>query len=55
MKRNVFSCFIIGEDNLHIQCAKIIKEQGHTILGVISPLEASENWASKIIFRIFHH
>src|SRR5271154_5797135 len=45
MKTNTFSCFIIGEDNLHIECAKILKERGHTLLGMVSSFEAAEEWA----------
>ena len=31
-----FSCFIIGEGTLPIQCAELLLERGHEILGVIS-------------------
>lgn len=37
--KNNFRCFIIAEDKLRIQRAKI--------LSVISPLESPENWASE--------
>ncbi len=41
----IFTCFIIGEDNLHLECAKIIQQQGQQILGIISAYEAAELWA----------
>ncbi len=34
--QNQFSCFIIGEGTLLIQCAELLLERGHEILGVIS-------------------
>ena len=32
--RNEFSCFFIGEGTLPIQCAELLLERGHDILGV---------------------
>lgn len=32
-----FSCFIIGEGTLPLQCFEILLRRGHTILGIISP------------------
>ena len=34
--QNQFSCFLIGEETLPIQCAELLLEGGHQILGVIS-------------------
>ncbi len=45
MSPDIFTCFIIGEDNLHLECAKIIQQQGQQILGIISAYEAAELWA----------
>jgi hypothetical protein len=33
--QNQFSCFLIGEGTLPIQCAELLLERGHEILGVI--------------------
>jgi hypothetical protein len=40
-----FSCFIIGEGTLPIQCAELLLERGHEILGVISPEASISSWA----------
>ncbi len=45
MSPDTFTCFIIGEDNLHLECAKIIQQQGQQILGIISAYETAELWA----------
>jgi len=42
-----FTCFMIGEGTLVIQCAKRILEQAHQILGIISPDEAVTHWANR--------
>jgi hypothetical protein len=34
--QNQFSCFLIGEGTLPIQCAELLLERGYEILGVIS-------------------
>lgn len=46
LKKTRFSCFLIGDDHLLVQCAEIILANGHIILGIISPLEAAKNLAS---------
>ena len=33
--QNLFSCFLIGEGTLPIQCAELLLDGGHEILGVI--------------------
>ncbi len=48
MAPNIFTCFIIGEDNLHLECAKIIQQQGQQIVGIISAYEAAELWALQL-------
>jgi len=40
-----FSCFIIGEGTLPIQCAEILLERGHDVFGVISPDLQLARWA----------
>jgi folate-dependent phosphoribosylglycinamide formyltransferase PurN len=43
--RNQFSCFIIGEGTLPIQCGEILLNGGHEICGIISPDEVVNRWA----------
>ena len=45
LKKPGFSCFLIGDDHLLVQCAEIILANGYIILGIISPLEAAKNLA----------
>lgn len=45
MKKHKFSCFLIGEESLLIQCAKKIMDSGHLILGVVSSNEQIKKWA----------
>lgn len=40
-----FSCYLIGEDDLVIQCGDILLSQGHRILGIISPNSQIQDWA----------
>lgn len=47
MQYNKFSCFIIGEGTLPIQCAEILLSRGHEIYGVISPDALLKNWAEE--------
>ena len=48
-----FSCFLMGEGTLPIQCAELLLEQGHQILGIVSPDESISDWAKeKGIFHI---
>jgi amino acid adenylation domain-containing protein len=42
---NTFSCFIIGEGTLPLQCAKILLERKHAIYGIISSDLAVQDWA----------
>lgn len=39
-----FSCYIIGETNITIQCADIIIANKHQLLGLISPSEKIKKW-----------
>ncbi|MDP8965656.1 MAG: amino acid adenylation domain-containing protein, partial [Cyanobacteriota bacterium] len=43
--QNQFSCFLIGERTLLIQCAELLLERGHQIFGVISPDVSISSWA----------
>ncbi|MBR8837983.1 MAG: amino acid adenylation domain-containing protein [Stigonema ocellatum SAG 48.90 = DSM 106950] len=45
VNQNKFSCFIIGEGTLPIQCAQILLNQGHGIFGIISSDASIINWA----------
>ena len=42
---NKFSCFIIGEGTLPIQCAEILLDREHAIYGIISSDAAVLDWA----------
>lgn len=39
-------CYIMGTESLLIECANILREKGHHILGVISRAEPILNWAN---------
>ncbi|WP_445299506.1 amino acid adenylation domain-containing protein [Microcoleus sp. B3-A4] len=43
--QNQFSCFLIGEGTLLIQCAELLLERGHQIFGVISLDTSISSWA----------
>jgi amino acid adenylation domain-containing protein/thioester reductase-like protein len=40
-----FSCYLIGDDHLLVQCAEIILSENQTILGIISERSTTESWA----------
>ena len=42
---NTFSCFMIGEGTLPMQCAEILLDRKHTIYGFISSDVAVHDWA----------
>ncbi|BAZ48976.1 amino acid adenylation [Nostoc sp. NIES-4103] len=42
---NQFSCIIIGEGTLPIQCAEILRDKGHDIYGVVSVDNSVHTWA----------
>ncbi len=46
LNKTNFSCYLIGDDHLLVQCAEVILDKGHHILGIISPLEAAKNFTS---------
>ena len=45
--QNQFSCFIIGEGTLPIQCGELLLERGHKIFGVISSDASISSWAKR--------
>ncbi|MGK7878447.1 MAG: amino acid adenylation domain-containing protein [Xenococcaceae cyanobacterium] len=47
LAQNQFSCFLIGEGTLPIQCVELLLEQGHQIFGIISFDEEISNWAKE--------
>ncbi|MEG4054907.1 MULTISPECIES: amino acid adenylation domain-containing protein [unclassified Microcoleus] len=42
-----FSCFLIGETSLLIQCGEIILKRKHQIVGIVSPDRAISQWAKQ--------
>lgn len=47
LDKNQFSCFLMGEGTLPIQCAELLLERGHQILGLISPDGLIRDWAKE--------
>lgn len=47
MENTLFSCYLIGEDRLLLECADIILSNEHLILGIISPFSAAEEYCLK--------
>lgn len=47
LDQNQFSCFLMGEETLPIQCAELLLDRGHQILGIISPDGLIEDWAKE--------
>ena len=45
--QNQFSCFLIGEGTLPIQCAELLLKRGHKIFGVISSDTSISSWAKR--------
>lgn len=41
-----FSCYIIGEESLVIQCAELILKNDHHLLGIVSSNEQIKEWAN---------
>lgn len=44
IKNNVLSCYIIGDDNITLQCADIILTNHHKLLGLISSSKKIKKW-----------
>jgi hypothetical protein len=47
LEQKKFSCFLTGEGTLPIQCAELLLERGHQILGIISPDGLIGDWSSE--------
>ncbi len=43
--KNTFSCYVIGETTLTLQCCEKLLERGHVICGIISPNSDIAAWA----------
>jgi amino acid adenylation domain-containing protein len=43
-KNNGFSCYIIGDDNITLQCASIILASKHKLLGLVSSSKSIKKW-----------
>lgn len=52
IENNIFSCYIIGNDNITLQCAEIIIANGHKLLGIISAADKIKTWC---IANTVHH
>jgi amino acid adenylation domain-containing protein len=46
-KKNTFSCYIIGNDNITLQCAEVILANNHQLLGLISPSKKINQWCQE--------
>lgn len=42
--RQIFSCYIIGDNSLTLKCAEIILNSGHSLFGLISSAEEIKEW-----------
>lgn len=51
---NIFSCYIIGNDNITLQCAEIVLGNGHKLFGLISSSEKIKNWCTSNTVHYFH-
>ena len=45
--RNSFSCYVIGETSLTVQCCEKLLERGHTICGIVTPNPDITAWAGQ--------
>ena len=43
--KSTFSCYVIGETSLTLQCCEKLLERGHSILGILSPNPDIRAWA----------
>ena len=44
--KSEFSCYIIGDDNITLQCASIILANKHKLLGLVSPSKSIKKWCA---------
>ncbi|NCR76516.1 MAG: amino acid adenylation domain-containing protein [Microcystis aeruginosa K13-06] len=47
MLKKQFRCFLIGAGTLPIQCAELLLERGHQVLGIVSPDQSISDWAKE--------
>ncbi|BAZ45307.1 amino acid adenylation domain protein [Chondrocystis sp. NIES-4102] len=47
IEKHLFSCCLIGESNLLIECAEILEKKGHKIKVIVSSDLTVKNWANK--------
>ncbi|KTD11238.1 amino acid adenylation domain-containing protein/thioester reductase domain-containing protein [Legionella jamestowniensis DSM 19215] len=45
LEKKLFTCYLIGEDHLLLECAEILLSHHHSILGIISPLASAEDFS----------
>jgi amino acid adenylation domain-containing protein/non-ribosomal peptide synthase protein (TIGR01720 family) len=45
MKYKTFSCYIIGQSGLTLQCAELVINAGHVVLGIITNHAGIQDWA----------
>ncbi|WP_133127062.1 amino acid adenylation domain-containing protein [Legionella nagasakiensis] len=55
VKKNLFSCFIVGDDNLTLQCAEITLAANHQVLGLISPSKHIKLWCATHSIPYINH
>ena len=46
-KEYIGCCYLIGEDQLLVECAQILTEKGYSIEGIVSGLTSAKEWADK--------
>ncbi|MCA9611080.1 MAG: peptide synthetase, partial [Myxococcales bacterium] len=44
---NPFRCFVMGNESLLVQCAELLRADGHKILGVVTSNHEIEIWAHR--------
>ena len=49
---NPFRCFVMGNESLLVQCAEVLRAEGHKILGVITSNPEIEAWASQARLKV---
>ena len=42
----IFTCYVVGDDSLLIQCSEVLLERGHVIYGIVSSNPNILNWAN---------
>ncbi|KTC87247.1 amino acid adenylation domain-containing protein [Legionella drozanskii] len=46
MQNKSFNCYLIGDDNITLECASLIRAKNHHILGIISSSRKIKKWCS---------